>query len=286
MRKYLNNPRVVLPFALFALLWGLHSYGLLEDLLPEFSGKPKPGVQPVASREENMDMNIGGQVMQSLTRQQWLPRNWEQYSAIRKEPFVANYSFEKEVAPEIEEQAEPLIEETVVVDPDMLDSYIAKHIGLDERGFFVSFGVIRKRNGDSLRTTRGTDLVVGTIAVAERSRTAEEHAELVRSTLARLRLSGVMGLDSDVLDQVDAGALETVENGFREGDTVNLRSVNTKQKVNIESSAVIYGGRNASDFYKQGDLVTVEPALGLAKVYEGAVSLVDRYGETFILPLD
>ena len=36
MRKYLNSPRIVIPLALFAVLWVCHSYGLLDQLLPDF----------------------------------------------------------------------------------------------------------------------------------------------------------------------------------------------------------------------------------------------------------
>ena len=41
MRKYLNNPRIVIPLALFAVLWVCHSYGLLDQLLPDFSDQPQ-----------------------------------------------------------------------------------------------------------------------------------------------------------------------------------------------------------------------------------------------------
>ena len=41
MRKHLNNPRIILPLALFVVLWVCYSYGLLDQLLPNFSNQPK-----------------------------------------------------------------------------------------------------------------------------------------------------------------------------------------------------------------------------------------------------
>ena len=41
MRKYLNNPRIVIPLALFVVLWVCQSYGLLDQLLPDFSDQPQ-----------------------------------------------------------------------------------------------------------------------------------------------------------------------------------------------------------------------------------------------------
>ena len=41
MRKYLNNPRIVIPLAVLVMLWVCHSYGLLDQWLPNFSNQPQ-----------------------------------------------------------------------------------------------------------------------------------------------------------------------------------------------------------------------------------------------------
>ena len=161
MRKYLNNPRIVIPLALFVVLWVCHSYGLLDQLLPDFSDQPQSlAATQVAVEKEVLALTPSGRVMQGLVRDQWLLRSWSKSSAIKNEPFVANFSFAKNELPE-ETSAPEVVEEVVVINPVTLDQYIAEHLGLDELGFFVRFGSVNKRQGDSLHTTDGRELVLG-----------------------------------------------------------------------------------------------------------------------------
>lgn len=279
MRKYLNNPRLVLPLALFALLWVLYSYGLLGDILPKFSSRAAPGTLPVAIPKDNISTNTSGLVMQSLTRQQWLPRNWEKYSAIRNEPFVANYSFMKEAMPESKKQAEPLVEDTVVImDPEALEKYIAEHLGLDEKGFFVRFGPLYKREGDLLMTSEGRELQLGKIAIPEAQRTDAEHLLSVEFALFDMRLYGVAS-DSATPD----GVHSLVTKVEREDEVAEVFEA---QSVLGADSAWIEGGIKDRGIYRQGDLLYMNPVLGLSAVKGDYVEIVDRYGNTFSLRLE
>jgi len=101
MRKYLNNPRIVIPLALFVMLWVCHSYGLLDQLLPDFSNQPQSlAATQVVVEKEVLALTPSGRVMQGLVRDQWLLRSWSKSSAINSEPFVANFSFAKNELPE------------------------------------------------------------------------------------------------------------------------------------------------------------------------------------------
>ena len=83
MRKYLNNPRIVLPLALFAMLWVCHSYGLLDQLLPDFSTQSQSvSATQVVIEKEVITLTPSCRVMQGLVRDQWLPRNWRKSSAV------------------------------------------------------------------------------------------------------------------------------------------------------------------------------------------------------------
>ena len=96
MRKYLNNPRIIIPLALLVMLWVCHSYGLLDQLLPDFSGQPQSlAASQVVVEKEVLALTPSGRVMQGLVRDQWLLRNWRKSSVIKNEPFVANFSFVK-----------------------------------------------------------------------------------------------------------------------------------------------------------------------------------------------
>ena len=134
--------------------------------------------------------------MQGLVRDQWLLRSWSKSSAIKSEPFVANFTFAKNELPEgISLQMKclrKLSEEVVVIDPVTLDQYIVEHLDLDEMGFFVRFGSINKREGDLLHTTDGRELVLGSIALAEERRTEAEHAATVALHLSRMQLQAVI----------------------------------------------------------------------------------------------
>ena len=208
MRKYLNNPRIVIPLALFVVLWVCHSYGLLDQLLPDFSDQPQSlAATQIAVEKEALALTPSGRVMQGLVRDQWLLRSWSKSSAIKSEPFVANFSFAKsELLEETSapEAVEEVVEEVVVIDPVTLDQYIVEHLGLDEMGFFVRFGSINKRQGDLLMTKSGVELVLGSIALAEERRTEAEHDAIIVIVLSRMQLLAVIkNASKDVISAAD-----------------------------------------------------------------------------------
>jgi hypothetical protein len=305
MRKYLNNPRIVIPLALFVVLWVCHSYGLLDQLLPDFSDQPQSlAATQVAVEKEVLALTPSGRVMQGLVRDQWLLRSWSKSSAIKSEPFVANFIFAKSELLEetpANEVVEEVVEEVVVIDPVTLDQYIVDHLGLDELGFFVRFGPINKRQGDSLMTKSGVELVLGSIALAEERRTEAEHAATVALHLSRMQLRAVIknalsevisdpSVAEDValtteLAELSVAMASKLEGTFREGDTVNADSINRFDENQTSASAVISGGQFERQIYRLGDFVQKNPALGLAEVHDDYVQLVDRYGKFYRLNL-
>ena len=310
MRKYLNNPRIVIPLALFVMLWVCYSYGLLDPLLPDFSNKSQSlAATQVAVEKEVLALTPSGRVMQGLVRDQWLLRSWSKSSAIKSEPFVANFSFAKsELLEETSapEAVEEVVEEVVVIDPVTLDQYIVEHLGLDEMGFFVRFGSINKRQGDLLMTKSGVELVLGSIALAEERRTEAEHDAIIVIVLSRMQLLAVIkNASKDVISAADdfvLADLTTAEDialstepslaeltksqgTFREGDTVNPELINRSEESQNSASAVISGGLMENQIYRLGDFVQKNPALGLAEVHDDYVQLVDRYGKFYRLNL-
>ena len=305
MRKYLNNPRIVIPLALFAVLWVCHSYGLLDQLLPNFSNQPQSlAATQVAVEKEVLALTPSGRVMQGLVRDQWLLRSWSKSSAIKSEPFVADFSFaKKELLEETSasEVVEEVVEEVVVIDPVTLDQYIVEHLGLDQMGFFVRFGSINKRQGDLLHTTDGRELVLGSIALAEERRTDAEHAATVALRLSQMQLRAVIknALSEVILDpsvaedvalttelaELSVAKVSKLEGTFREGDTVNAESINRFDENQTSASAIISGGQFERQIYRLGEFVQKNPALGLAEVHEDYVKLVDRYGKFYRLNL-
>lgn len=310
MRKYLNNPRIVIPLALFVVLWVCHSYGLLDQLLPDFSDQPQSlAATQVAVEKEVLALTPSGRVMRGLVRDQWLLRSWSKSSAINSEPFVANFSFAKsELLEEASapEAVEEVVEEVVVIDPVTLDQYIVEHLGLDEMGFFVRFGSINKRQGDLLMTKSGVELVLGSIALAEERRTEAEHDAIIVIVLSRMQLLAVIkNASKDVISAADdfvLADLTTAEDialstepslaeltksqgTFREGDTVNPELINRSEESQNSASAVISGGLMENQIYRLGDFVQKNPALGLAEVHDDYVQLVDRYGKFYRLNL-
>lgn len=276
MASFLSNPRVVIPLAVAsAIFLGYRvAPSSIDRLWQRFAATPSVVVAPPSPVTVTAEVPLELSRLGLMLRERWLPERWRQFSTLGRDPFVG---YVEEVLP-----LEPLIDdEIVVVDAEMLDSYIAEHVGLDENGFFVRFGTIRKREGDTLHSTEGTQLVVGSIAMAEQRRTPREHAEVVERTLSSLRLRGVMRLDSDKSLQTQALG----DNGFREGEVVSSQAVRLMQDVKIGSSAMITGGRRADGLFAQGDLVTINPALGLSLVAEDSVFLVDRYGMSYVLQL-
>ena len=313
MRKYLNNPRIIIPLALLVMLWVCYSYGLLDQLLPDLSDQPQSlAATQVVVEKEVLALTPSGRVMQGLVRDQWLLRNWRKSSAIKNEPFVANFSFAKNELPEGDTTPE-VVEEVVVIDPVTLDQYIVEHLGLDEMGFFVRFGTINKRQGDLLMTKSGMELVLGSIALAEARRSKAEHAATISMHLSRMQLQAVMKnalievvppilsvpedngpisprVTDDTASVVEIGAssdtvLSKLPGTFREGDTVDVDSINRSKESQNSASAVISGGQLERQIYRLGDFVQKNPALGLARVHDNYVQLVDRYGQFYRLDL-
>lgn len=262
MRQHLNNPVVVVPLALLACIWGAHSYGLLS-LIGSKLFKPAESViasGPLSSREDMVDAQ-SVRMMRSLRRDAWLNSNWIRESAIKNEPFVANYNFDKEALRE----PLPLPEEVpVTVEREGLDDYIAEHLGLDQDGFFVRFGAVWKREGDTIYTTDGRDLVLGKFAIAEEVRSETAHRIRVLEVLEGLQLQGVV---SDSVSPAESDQ-------------------NSPDASRREMSAVIIGGIEESGIYQLGDLVYRNPALGLATVGKDQIEIVDRYGNTHTLELE
>lgn len=262
MRKYLNNPRFVIPLAVFAMLWLAYRYNLLDEWIPHnalpVSNTFKPSVAAVSKPGQSETRRQ----MSSLIRNQWLPRNWEKYSAIRKEPFLANYSFEKADLEYSSPVAAVEVPVPVVIAPDALDDYIAENIGLDKLGFFVRFDSIYKREGDIIYTTDGRELVLGKIAIADEARTGVAHQDRVLEVLAEMKLYGVVSDSSEVADS------------------------DLSDTTQIKKSAVITGGIQDGGIYQLGDLLCRNPVLGLAAVHNDQVEVVDRYGNAHVLKLE
>jgi hypothetical protein len=296
------------------MLWVCHSYGLLDQLLPDFSDQPQSlAATQVVVEKEVLALTPSGRVMQGLVRDQWLLLNWRKSSVIQNEPFVANFSFVKNELPEGITTPE-VVEEVVIIDPVTFDQYIVEHLGLDEMGFFVRFGSINKRQGDLLMTKSGAELVLGSIALAEERRTAAEHDALILMHLSKMQLQAVMknaptkvistklpvpedsGAISPVLTDDTATLVELEASSdtglsklpgtFREGDTVDADSVNNSDDSRSIASAVISGGQLERRIYRLGDFVQKNPALGLAEVCDDYVQLVDRYGQFYRLSLN
>ena len=66
---------------------------------------------------------------------------------------------------------------------------------------------------------------------------------------------------------------------------MDVDSVNNFDDSRSIASAVISGGQLERQIYRLGDFVQKNPALGLARVYEDYVQLVDRYGQFYRLDL-
>lgn len=314
MRKLLNNPRLVLPLAAFALLWVLVSYGVITPIdLDIFNSGPSAS-STFHVAKKNLELSESDRAVESLIKEQWLPRRWQKYSVVLHEPFVADFVFDKveELKPidVIDRELEPL---TIPKTAEELESYIVEHLGLDENGFFVRFGRIRKREGDMLRTIDGRELVLGSIALAEERRTEAEHDATIALHLSRMQVQAVMRnvpsegspampsvaeniAPKENLEQDDIaaeseltgtpGAELTKQSGtFREGDIVNAEAIDRFKGSQSSASAVISGGQLERRIYRLGDFVQKNPALGLAEVHGDYVQLVDRYGQLYRLDL-
>lgn len=223
MRKHLNNPRIVLPLAFIACVWGLHSYGLLDKLLPKLPKKtavisPAFVKTPLETSKETKSQNV----MNALIRDQWLPRDWEKLSSIRREPFVANYDFDKAGLPDSQDDA------PVIIESEKLEAHIAEQLGLDRNGFFVRFEnvlnkPVRKRPGDLLHTADGRVLSLGQIGIAEAPLSASARVAVIERRIRQLELNGSLSRD----DMIE-------ESPFDENSGISIPA----------ESAFITGGRN------------------------------------------
>ena len=311
IRKLLNNPRLVIPLAIFALLWVLVNYGVIAPIDLDIFNSGRSASDTFHVARKNLEVSESDRAVESLIKEQWLPRRWQKYSVIQHEPFVADFVFDKveELKPidVIDRELEPL---TIPKTAEELESYIVEHLGLDENGFFVRFGRIRKREGDMLRTIDGRELVLGSIALAEERRTEAEHTATIALHLSRMQVQAVMRnvpsegspampsvaeeITPEVLPEqgnitaaAELAATPVAEQPgtFREGDTVNADAVNRFEESQSNASAVIYGGQLERRIYRLGDFVQKNPALGLAEVHDDYVQLVDRYGQLYRLNL-
>ena len=274
MRQYLNNPRIVLPVALLASVWFSYSYGLFDSLVSKITNTSDSGISTVSNYEkEEIEMSPSARIMQGLSRDLWLSRNWQKYSSLKNEPFVATYNFDKSRLPVIARDTEVEVEEVpetvVIIDFEKLESYIAEQLGLDDIGFFVRFEnvlnlPVRKRPGDLLHSSDGRVLELGNIAIAETNRSDEEHALAVQNKIAELRLNGSINtnFDNKIIDK------------------------DSKKNSGREESAIIDGGIRPSGIYAQGELITKDPVIGLDEAHDSYVILVDSRGSTYELKLN
>ncbi len=162
-------------------------------------------------------------------------------------------------------------------------------------------------------TKSGMELVLGSIALAEERRSEVEHAATILMHLSGMQLQAVMKntatevispilpLPEDntpILPLVKDGSASVIELGassdtilsnrqgtFREGDTVDAELINRSKVSQNSASAVISGGQLDRQIYRLGDFVQKNPALGLARVHDNYVQLVDRYGQFYRLDL-
>lgn len=162
-------------------------------------------------------------------------------------------------------------------------------------------------------TKSGMELVLGSIALAEARRSKAEHAATISMHLSQMQLQAVMKnapievvspvisvpedngpisplVSDDTSSVIEIGAssdtvLPKLPGTFREGDTVDVDSINNFDDNRSIASAVIAGGQLERQIYRLGDFVQKNPALGLARVHEDYVQLVDRYGQFYRLDL-
>ena len=309
MRKLLNNPRVILPLATVVLLWVLASYGVIPTISLDIFKSGRSVTSTFSIARKNLEVSASDRAVESLIKEQWLPRSWQKYSMIKHEPFVADFVFDKleELKP-IDARIDPIAPTLPLLETaEELESYIVEHLGLDEMGFFVRFGTINKRQGDLLMTKSGVELVLGSIALAEERRTEAEHDAIIVLVISRMQLLAVIkNASKDVISAADDFVLADLtaaedialstepslaeltksQGTFREGDTVNPELINRSEESQNSASAVISGGQLESQIYRLGDFVQKNPALGLAEVHEDYVQLVDRYGKFYRLNLN
>ena len=267
MRKLLNNPAVVLPLAIVALLWVAYSYGLMDRILNNFRGKTEAEtVQPLAKPDPIGSASRTEKAMKNLTGDRWLIRSWVKSTIAKNEPFVANGLKTKPELPALELEPETERKETVIVDKETFQAALVSRLGLDREGFFVVFENIlnepvRKRVGEVIYFEGSGPLVIPTLGIPERKRSAQAVQHLAKSTLASLTLLGV-------------GTEGSEERG----------GASSEDSMAI---AMIQLPDGQTEVFKQGDLVVRNPHLGLDQVIKdvgnGSVILVDQHGNEYPL---
>ena len=269
MRQYLNNPAVVIPLSLVAILWGTYSYGLIDWLSSKFldSADLVLAQSKLSKPSDKLDC-LSADTMKALSRDSWLISNWIRESSIKNEPFIADYYFDNDVPP----PPPPPVsadKNTVIVDQQTFEAAIATKLGLDGKGFFVVFEnvlnlPIRKRVGDTIYLVGNGPLKIPTIGIAERSRTADERKEAIELACSKMKLQGV-GTQASV-----SGVGEGLSG---ESDSKNIAF------IQIEGTKL--------EIYRQGDLVYRDPSIGLDKIIKGelfdSVVLVDAEQNEYIL---
>lgn len=286
MRQYLNNPKVVIPAALLALLFFLFRIGIFENINIKAYFEKKA----VLTVEENKPTAVleieASRIAAAFTKERWLPNNWQQYATLKRELFVADYQMEEEALPSVELaiKVDPVTGE-VEIEEEQLTSYIAENMGLDHTGFFVRFGVIRKREGDDLKTKDGQALTLGKIAIPDQGQLNGNGAyRTVEAVIAGMTLEATSPVETEAVETV-AEEMDLVPEVYREGDIVTPELVERKPVRREYASAVILGGVSERAIYREGDLVSRIPAIGLASVSEHKVELIDRDGNIYELQL-
>ena len=217
MRKLLNNPRVVLPLAIVASLWVLVSYGVITPLQLDLFNSQGSRTKQFSISRKNPEVSVSDRAVESLIKEQWLPRSWQRYSVIQHEPFVADYIFE-EVA-----ELEPI--NVVGVEPENipvpktaeeLATYIVENLGLDEDGFFVRFGSRRIRVGEML----GSQMISQISVPGPR----EVPADSIQFYTSQLRLEATSTESSPKSAQIS-------ESYYLEGDLVSKSPVLALHRV-------------------------------------------------------
>lgn len=261
MRAWLNNPRIVIPMAVFALLFLLIQYGLLDSFLEKIKRWPSHPVQltPMSTSEQEATEDPFADYAPSV----WQPRNLNRYQSLKRSLFFVGY--EKPVEEfELPELPELSNSEKVIVDQEQFEFCLVQRVGLDHLGYFVVFEnvlnePVRKRAGDFIFIKDGPKMTLPLLGIAERNRTHEEHRLAALESISGLKLKGV-------------GA----ESGGREVGA-------------FKGLAEIEGGDGDDSVYLQGEIVKRDPNLGLSEICETesekSVILVDRYANRYRLTL-
>lgn len=297
MRRLLNNPKIVLPAALIvAVILSIRFEYLDVDRIKGYFA---------AKESLNFDFTLETEVIPEnrlsvctkvLSRDRWLRRNWQELSSMQRDLFVTDVSLEAvslaEITLDFGVDSESEVE-TIELTEETLQSYIAQNMGLDADGFFVRFGVIRKREGDDLKMKDGNRLSLGKIIVPEVIELNESVSlDVIDAYVADLKLDATSPLErtfeGESPTDMDADANAETEVRFREGDLLNdaiIEQLPSLQRTKF-ASAVIRGGINPSNIYREGDLISRVPALGLASVSDATVELIDRVGRIWLLELE